>query len=363
MNLQKLLLAAFLLSPLSGWAQAHLSVNEIEHNFGLITHKKPATTTFTVTNIGTAPLEISKVKTSCACTLVKWPKAPIAVGEKDTITVTYDAVMMGHFVKFVNIYSNSEISLTRLTLKGEVLLEGAEKGTGLTEQIGDLLLDTRSVEFEPVGKGEKPRATIDILNASKQSLDVQLMHLPPYLTMQASPRVLAPRRKGKIILTLETEKLKEYGLTQTPVYLARYPGDKVSVANEITVSSVLLPDFTNLNATQLAAAPRIQLSEDEVQMGIIKEKGSKTAMLLVTNQGKSKLEIKKLQVFNPAISLSLSKSVLKPGETAKLKLKLNGKHFYRFKSEPKILIITNDPEAPYLFVSIIAEKEKSTVVK
>ena len=86
-------------------------------------------------------------------------------------------------------------------------------------------------------------------------------------------------------------------------------------------------------------------------------------MLLVTNQGKSKLEIKKLQVFNPADSLSLSKSVLKPGETAKLKLKLNGKHFYRFKSEPKILIITNDPEAPYLFVSIIAEEEKSTVVK
>jgi len=363
MNLQKLLLAAFLVTPLSGWAQAHLSVNEIEHNFGLITHEKPATATFTVTNIGTAPLEISKVKASCACTLVKWPKAPIAAGGKDTITVTYDAVMMGHFVKFINIYSNSETSLTRLTLKGEVLLEGAEKGSGLTEQIGDLLLDTRNVEFEPVGKGEKPRTTIEILNASKQSLDIQLMHLPPYLTMQASPRVLAPRRKGKIILTLETEKLKEYGLTQTPIYLARYAGDKVSVANEITISSVLLPDFTNLSASQLSAAPHIQLSEDEVQMGIIKKKESKTATILVTNQGKSKLEIKKLQVFNPAIGLSLSKSVLKPGESAKLKLTLNGKHFYRFKSEPKILIITNDPEAPYLFVSILAEKENSALVK
>ena len=38
------------------------------------------------------------------------------------------------------------------------------------------------------------------------------------------------------------------GLTQTSIYLARKVGDKVSEDNEITGSSVLLPDFSSLSA-------------------------------------------------------------------------------------------------------------------
>lgn len=343
----------------AGWSQAHLSVNATEHDFGMITRDKPATTSFTITNIGNDPLKISRVTTSCACTLTEWPQQPIAPGEKATITATFDGKMMGRFQKFINIYSNSQPAFLRLSLKGEVLLEGAEEGSGLTEQIGELLLDTRDVEFEPVEKGEKPKAVINVLNTSKQPIELKLLHLPPYLKMKAAPRTLGPRRKGKIVLTLETDQLKEYGLTQTQVYLARYSADKVSNDNEIIVSSILLPDFSNLTENQLANAPRLELSEYEFNLGVIKRRGSVSRTITVSNLGKSRLDFKKLQVFNPAVNLVLGKRYLKPGETCKLKLKLNSKLFYKMKGETKALMITNDPEHPFVMIQLKAQKEKN----
>lgn len=352
-----MILAAALSLPLLSWAQAHLSVSATEHDFGLLTRNKPAVASFTLTNIGNDPLQISRVTTSCACALVEWPEQAIAPGGKATITATFDAKMMGRFHKFINIYSNSQPALMRLSLKGEVLLEGAELGSGLTEQIGDFLINTRSIEFDPAEKGERPKAVIELLNTSKHAIDLNLLHLPPYLSMKASPQTLAARRKGQIVLTLETDRLKEYGLTQTPIYLARYSADKVSNDNEILVSSVLLPDFSHLSATQLENAPRMELSDVEFDFGTIKDRGSVSHTIIISNVGKSRLEIKKLQVFNPAVSLTLGKRYLKPGETCKLKLKLNGKLFYKMKGETKALMITNDPENPYTMIQLKAQKE------
>lgn len=357
MKTKQIILAFFLSLPILSGAQPHLSVSATEHDFGLLTRNKPATASFTLTNIGNDPLQLARVTTSCACTLAEWPEQPIPPGGKAVITATFDAKMMGRFHKFINIYSNSQPALMRLSLKGEVLLEGAEQGSGLTEQIGDFLLNTRNIEFDPVGKGEKPKAVIELLNTSKHAIDLNLLHLPPYLSMKAIPQTLAARRKGQIILTLETDYLKEYGLTQTPLYLARYSADKVSNDNEIMVSSILLPDFSNLSTTQLENAPRMELSETEFDLGTVKNKGSVSRTILVSNVGKSRLEIKTLQVFNPAVSLTLGKRYLRPGETSKLKMKLNGKLFYKMKGETKALMITNDPENPYVMIQLNAQKE------
>lgn len=354
----KLLLAAALLATSLGIrAQAHLSVNAQSHDFGLLTYNKPATATFTLTNIGNDTLRIHRVTTSCACTPVEYPRTPLAPGEQATISATYDAKTMGHFHKFIHIYSNSTPSLMRLALKGEVLLEGAEKSTGLTEQIGDFLLNTRNLEFEPSEKGHNPKATLRLLNTGKTPIDLQLLHLPPYITMEAHPRTLPPRRKGTIELTLKTGELPDYGLTQTSVYLARYAADKVNPDNEITLSSILLPDFSHLTQAQLDAAPRIELSDYEFDLGTVSPRKNISRTAVLTNQGRSKLKIEKLQVFSPAISLSLGKRTLKPGESCKLKLKLHGKHFYRFKGETKALIISNDPEQPFIIIQLKAKKE------
>ncbi len=356
----KILLASALLAATTAFGQAHLSVDAGTHNFGFITYGKPVTASFRLTNIGNEPLQIGRIETSCACTVAESPLFLLQPGEQTTVKVTYDAKTMGRFHKFVHIFTNnSQSEYVRLSLQGEVLLEGADTGDDQFEEtIGNFLLNSRHIEFEPTQRGGKPTATIHLLNTGKQALELSLLHLPPYVSMKAQPYLLPPRRKGKITLTLDTKGLPDYGLMQIPIHLARHAGDKVDEENEITLSAILLPDFSNLTEAQLAAAPAMELSQYEFDLGAVPAHGSKKCTATLTNRGLSTLHVEKLQVFSPAVSVSLKQRAIEPGETVKLKIKLNGKLFNQLKGETKVLIVSDDPKQPFVILQLNAQKTR-----
>lgn len=145
------------------------------------------------------------------------------------------------------------------------------------------------------------------------------------------------------------------GLTQTSVYLARFPGDKVGEGNEITVSAVLLPDFSRLTEQQKLNAPAITLSATELNMGALEAKDRVTHKVTITNTGKVPwLDIKELQVFNPIVNVSLKKRYIEPGASTTLKISLRGKGLKKLKSSPRVLMITNDPVHPKVMIKIKA---------
>lgn len=60
------------------------------HDFGRINTRDGAVScTFTVTNIGTEPLNIFTVTTTCSCTSSSWTRKSIAPGESGTIDATF----------------------------------------------------------------------------------------------------------------------------------------------------------------------------------------------------------------------------------------------------------------------------------
>lgn len=59
------------------------------------------------TNTGNEPLLITKVRTSCSCTVASYPKTPLQPGDSDKIVLELDAKHKGTFNKVVAIYSNS----------------------------------------------------------------------------------------------------------------------------------------------------------------------------------------------------------------------------------------------------------------
>ena len=87
-------------------------------------------------------------------------------------------------------------------------------------------------------------------------------------------------------------------------------------------------------------APKIKLSSTDLDMGEIPLKGKASHTIIITNTGITRLEIKKLQVFNSAVSVSLGKKFIQPGQTTKLKVDLSGKWLKKTKGEKKILMIT-----------------------
>ncbi|MFC5044492.1 DUF1573 domain-containing protein [Aquimarina hainanensis] len=76
---------------------------------------------FEFTNTGSAPLIISRVYSSCGCTIPEKPKDPIAPGDNGVIKVKYDTKRVGPIRKTITVYSNAEESTKAIKIKGTVL--------------------------------------------------------------------------------------------------------------------------------------------------------------------------------------------------------------------------------------------------
>ena len=96
-----------------------------------------------------------------------------------------------------------------------------------------------------------------------------------------------------------------------------YPGDKVSADKEISVSAVLLPGFRNMSETQKHNAPVIKLSSETLDLGTFGDKDDKSGTIIIENNGKSRLDIRSMQMFTTGLKVKLNKSKLRPGEIGK----------------------------------------------
>ncbi|MCB0640289.1 MAG: DUF1573 domain-containing protein [Phaeodactylibacter sp.] len=70
---------------------AKLKFGVKEHDFGSIREGQVVEHQFEFTNVGTVPLLISNVRSSCGCTAPEWPKEPIAPGKKGKIQVRFNS--------------------------------------------------------------------------------------------------------------------------------------------------------------------------------------------------------------------------------------------------------------------------------
>jgi hypothetical protein len=112
---------SFAQNPMDAKAIGILTFETNTIDYGTIEKGTNKKRVFTFKNTGKAPVFITKVKTSCGCTVPNYPKAPILPGETASIDVTYDTNRMGKFTKTITVMSNAEEPLQRLTIKGNVI--------------------------------------------------------------------------------------------------------------------------------------------------------------------------------------------------------------------------------------------------
>ena len=340
-------------SGLSVFAQPKASFDKTMHEFGTILWKNPVTATFKITNKGDKPLVISNVTTSCGCTVTDWTKSPILPGKTGEVSSTFDAKALGRFRKSIGVYCNASDKPVYLSFRGEVTADPKNYTFTHPYQIGAIRLNKEEIEFDDANRGDKPTIELLIANTSDRVYTPVLMHLPPYLKMEAEPKVLLKGKKGTIKLTLDASQLKDYGLTQTSVYLSRFSGDKVSEDNEIPVSAILLPDFSRMTEKDSLNAPAMHISETDIDLSIPLIKKNKVSHdILIANSGKTPLVISKLQVFNSSVGVSLKKTVLPPDGMTKLKVTIRKRDVGNKKHHLRILMITNDPLRPKVEINI-----------
>ena len=92
----------------------------MDYDFGKIKEKSDGTYEFKFKNVGENPVIITRVKSSCGCTVPTYPKDPIAVGKEASIKIKYDTKRIGRFNKTVTVYANVENSPIVLKIRGVV---------------------------------------------------------------------------------------------------------------------------------------------------------------------------------------------------------------------------------------------------
>lgn len=346
-------LVAFVVMATSANAQKITATSSVV-DMGQVQFYSPTSGVFDLQNTGNKPLTISQVDTGCGCTLASYPKKAISAGEKFTIKVTYDARMMGHFDRVIEVYSNGSKKPLQLNLKGVVVSEVTDYKGNFPFKLGELTADCNDVEFDDVRLGEVFQQKFHIYNPTSKTVQPQILHLPAYLKAQVSPSRLAPNRSAEVTLTLDSRLMRDYGLAQTQVYLGANPGEKVAANKEIDVAVVLLPAIQEMTLNQKENAPKMQISATHLDLPTTDGK-KKSATIDITNVGGSRLEIQNLQMYTVGLQIQLNKRSLAPNESAKLKISTDPKLLKDLKSSPRVLMITNDPEQPKVVIDVNVE--------
>lgn len=329
-----------------------LQVIDKEIDCGKVEYNKPVTATFKMKNKGGRKLIISDVRVSCGCISADYPKDGISSGEDFELKVTYDARQMGHFFKEACIYSNGTKEPVYISMKGIVQEHVNDYSKTYPYKVGDLRVDKLDLEFDDVNRGDMPVEEINMVNEGTAVLEPNLMHLPPYLTAEASRPYLRPGQTGKIMVTLHSDLIHDLGITQTTLHLANRKGDKVSQENEINASAVLLPSFAQLTENELLNAPKITLSEENEVTMDFGNKTKQTRKIEITNTGKSLLVIRSLRMFSDALRVTLGKTELAPGQKTTLKITADKELMAKARTTPRVLMITNDPNKAKVVIKI-----------
>ncbi|MDG1715740.1 DUF1573 domain-containing protein [Lacinutrix sp.] len=100
---------------------AKIEFKETTIDYGTIEKGANGLRTFEFTNTGDAPLIVSKVSSSCGCTVPKKPEAPIMPGKTGEIEVKYDTNRVMPIRKTITVLSNANTPTVTLKIKGEVI--------------------------------------------------------------------------------------------------------------------------------------------------------------------------------------------------------------------------------------------------
>lgn len=311
-------------------------------DLGQILFRQPATVKFNLTNKSGERITIQQVRSSCGCTQVGYQTTPVAPDQSFEVTATYDAQTMGHFEKQLAVYVKGSRTPVMLKIRGIVVEHVVDFSGDYPFTIGSLRADKNNLEFDNVNEGERPVQKIHIMNATDQTLQPVMMHLPSYLTAQISPSTFRPGKSGVAVITLDSHQLREYGLTQSTIYLGAHPGEKVSSEKSITLSAVLVPSIGTQGELE-GAGPQLRMSADKIQLLPISKKKLR-GEVTIENIGTEVLEIQRLQMFTSGMQVSLSSREILPGKSVKLKVTANPDDFQSLRTQPRVLMITNDPD-------------------
>jgi len=336
--------------------QPVITFDKTDHDFGKINEGDgKVTTIFTFKNEGMEPLVLSNVRASCGCTTPKWPREPIEPGQTGEITVTYNPNgRPGRFTKTVTITSNATEPTTRVTIKGEVIPKPAKPVDNYPVKMGELSLKTRDVNFGKVNDHATKTYEIEYANQTDHEITVAILPAKgqeKYLDAVVTLANVKPNETGKVQIALTTENAGVYGPQEGSFLIIVNGKQDNSDDFKIFVKTEVEEDFSKLTPEDHRNAPILDAA-NVINVGTIASGKAGKRTVVLTNVGADPLKIRRVLNNSKEIKATVSKTELKNGKSAQLKLEVAGAGLEPGAYSRQLTIITNDPAKSKFVVTV-----------
>lgn len=179
----------------------------------------PVNRTFRLRNVSNTPQRISRVRTSCGCTVATFDSTLIVPGGETVVTLTYNPKNRPGTIDvdaFVYIERFDRQPMARLSLYGEVL--DSDEWRHLPQSMGVLRLKRKEVLFSELPVHGKTTMRILCANSGTRPLKLTSRILPPYATLHTEPALIAPGEEADLVITIDVDKLpKREGEVRAPL--------------------------------------------------------------------------------------------------------------------------------------------------
>jgi hypothetical protein len=345
----------FLFAGLNGQTVTpSISFEKVVHDFGKI--KEEGGTVqydFEFVNTGGSPLLISNVRATCGCTAPSWTREPVPPGGKGFVRAIFNpAGRPSAFTKYLYVTSNSEPSVVRLTITGEVLAKPLSIEDEYRYSMGGLRLKASHLPFGNVTNTGKKNYQMEVINTSDKPISLGFSQVPGHVDIQFDPKVLQPMEKGVIKATYDASKRNDWGMVIDRVNVM--VDGKLDRSYRLVISANIVEDFSALSPEQLAKAPKASMDDTEVNFGKLTQNERFEHAFVLTNTGKSTLYIRKIKASCGCTAVQPEKKQVEPGESVQIKTVFNpaGK---RGNQNKNVTIITNDPNRSNIILRIRGE--------
>ena len=342
-----------LLATISLWAQPKLAFDKTQHDFGKVSEGDGAVShNFTFKNTGATPLIIQDVRTTCGCTTPEWTKQPILPGATGFIRVSYDVKgRPGAIDKTITVHSNSSPSTNNLRIIGEVTPVDRHPSEAFRYPAGTIRLDDMHVAFNRMYSFEKPTLVVTAYNPGPDAVKISFVDLPAHIKTEVTPATIKTGEKASIKVTYDAARKNDWGFVTDRISMIL--NDNKTKDYKLTVTGTIEEDFSRWTAAQLQNAPVVSVDQPIIEAGKIKKGEKKTVQVKLSNSGKSKLLIRRIESSSTLLTFDAPKEI-NAGASADLTITFDstGQSGEQNKS---ITLITNDPKNAQIILRLKAD--------
>ncbi len=314
--------------------QPILSIDELVHDFGVTWVGPKLNHTFKLTNKGTKPLNITKVRPSCGCTVKGQHPKVIAPGETGSFPFAIDSnKLRGKYQKAITVTSDDPINgEVRLQLKGEC------------KRYVDIM--PAAANFGRVYGGEASKRVLNVTNNTDKPLELEL-DVPADSPFQYKLVEVDPGQKYEIEVSVAGVKATG-SIRSAAVLKTNVPSQKeIKVAATATVPKRLDVVPATLSLPQSANA------------GASAKKPT-TRIVRFSNYGSSPAKVLSATIDDPKVTVTVAER--KPGKNYDLRVEFPAA--YQPPATGRTLTIkTDDKEFPELKVPIRGSRARQANAK